>query len=130
MNQYRTSGFPGRGAISFPPFRPLLLALACSLGVMTLSAQTDYITLGNYQVHPTRILAKFKEGTQSVLSPEAAKQIGSKVHRKYRLVPGLAVFEEANVLARAVVSANDEATLRTRLLSRIEAMKQSGLFEY
>src|SRR6266536_2695514 len=140
MNRYTNSGLPAdrvagaiMGSRKHAPLwlNGVLLTIIVGLSALSLAAQTtDFITLGNYQVHPTRILAKFKEGTQPNLSTAAVRQVGSKIHKQYRLVPGLAVFEEANALAPAAVSANDEAARRTRLLGRIEAMKQSGLFEY
>src|SRR5438309_1273153 len=110
--------------------RGVLLAITCCMSVITLSAQTNFITLDNYTVHPTRILAKFKEGALSAWSTEAANQIGSRIHKRYKLVPGLAILEEANTVTRATVSANDEETRRSRLSNRIEALRASGLFDY
>src|SRR5439155_22399602 len=112
------------------PLRMVLLLITWCLSWVTLKAQTNYITLGTYTAHPTRILAKFKDGAQSSLSAETVRQIGSRVHRRYKLVPGLAVLEEADTVARAAASVNDEATRRSRLLTRIEALRKSGLFEY
>src|SRR6058998_3871653 len=58
--------------------RRVLLAITYCLSVITLSAQSNFITLDNYTVHPTRILAKFKDGALSTWSTEAANQIGSR----------------------------------------------------
>ena len=106
------------------------LLLAGILRPLTLGAQTNFITLGNYLAHPTRILARFKDGTPSRLSTEAVRQMGSSVHRRYQLVPGLAVLEESDTLGLATLPPADESARRTRLLARIDALQKSGLFEY
>src|SRR5262245_55051994 len=87
----------------------------------------QWVIIGSYPAHPTRILAKVKDLAQVNLSVETARQSGSKVYRRYQLVPGLAVLEETNPIALATVSPIDR---RTRLLNRITALRQSGLFEY
>src|SRR5580765_479821 len=136
MNRYRKSRLPAVSRVGpvneswNDALRRLLLSFTCCFGVLTLSAQTNFITLDNYTVHPTRILAKFKDGVVSTWNTEAANQIGSRIHRRYGLVQGLAILEEASSVTRATVSANDEETRRTRLLTRIEALRASGLFEY
>src|SRR5215510_10977684 len=95
-------------------------------GCLAQAAGTNqWVTLGKYQVHPTRILVKVKSGVLPDLDTEAARQNGSIVHRRVQLVPGLTVLEEAKPVALATVSANDEETQRTRLLDRIAALKQS-----
>src|SRR5881296_2071086 len=107
--------------------------LVCLWSTVCLVQAADadkWITLDNHQVHPTRVLAKFNGGARATLSAETARQTGSKVHKRYTLVPGLAVLEESGNVALANVPAGDEQTKRTRLLNRIDALKKSGLFEY
>ena len=91
-------GGPKPGLARFAGVGPavhwMLLLTAWSLSAGRLTAQTNFITLGNYTAHPTRILVKFKDGMGSALSAEAVRQAGSKIHRRYDLVPGLAVLEE------------------------------------
>ena len=113
MNRYRKSGLLAVSVVGADgeswnhALRRVLPAITCCFTVITLSAQTNFITLDNYTVHPTRILAKFKDGAPSTWSTEAANQTGSRIHRRYTLVSGLAVLEEAGTIAQAAVSAND-----------------------
>jgi len=136
MNRSRKSASPAISGVGAhrescnAALRRVLRAIPFCFSVITLSAQTNFIVLDNYTVHPTRILAKFKDAAMSTWTTEVGNQIGSKIHRRYNLVSGLAVFDEASGLSRAAVSANDEATRRVRLSNRIEALKLSGLFEY
>ena len=130
----RLGGGPKPGFARFAGVGPavhwMLLLTAWSLSAGRLTAQTNFITLGNYTAHPTRILVKFKDGMGSALSAEAVRQAGSKIHRRYNLVPGLAVLEEAATVAQAAVSGTDESARRVKLLNRIDVLKKSGLFEY
>src|SRR2546425_5707751 len=112
MNRYRKSRLLAVSVVGADgeswnhALRRVLPAITCCFSVITLSAQTNFITLDNYTVHPTRILAKFKEGALSTWSTEAANQIGSRIRRRYKLVPGLAILDEANTVTRTAVSAN------------------------
>jgi subtilisin family serine protease len=104
---------------------------ALGLAVFAQAADTnEWVMLGNYPAHPTRVLAKYKDSARQSVSTQALKQIGSRVHRRYTLVPGLVVLEEINAPSLSAVHANDQAARRTRLLDRISALQQSGLFEY
>lgn len=104
---------------------------ALALAAFAQAADTnEWVMLGKFPAHPTRVLAKYKDSARPSVSTQALRQIGSRVHRWYNLVPGLVVLEEINAPAVAAVPANDEAERRTRLLDRIAALQQSGLFEY
>jgi subtilisin family serine protease len=107
-----------------------LIGLFGVASIAQAAGTNQWIRLGNVQVHPTRILAKVKGGAPSNVNPDGLRQIGSRIHHQYRLVPGLAVLEEANSVALAAVSPGDEETQRKRLLTRIASLRQSGLFEY
>ena len=84
---WRIAAGPRLGGGPKPGFAPfggvgsavhwMLLLTAWSLSAGTLTAQTNFITLGNYTVHPTRILVKFKDGMGSAVSAEAVRQAGS-----------------------------------------------------
>jgi subtilisin family serine protease len=136
MNRYRKFSLPVVSGVGsnkdsrIHALRRILPAILCCFSAISLSAQTNFITLNNQTVHPTRILAKFKDGALAGWGTEAASQDGSRIRQRYTLIPGLAVLDESSTLARATVSANDEETRRTRLSNRIEALRASGLFEY
>src|ERR1044071_3491651 len=136
MNRHKKSRLPAASVVGLNQhswghvLRRVFPAITCCFGVVALSAQTNFITLDNQLVHPPRILATFKTGAPSTLSTEAANQLGSRIHKRFSLVPGLAIFDEANTITRATVSASDEETRRTRLSNRMEALRASGLFAY
>lgn len=88
------------------------------------------ITLGNAQAHPTRILARYKSGARTSLSQETLERASSAARQHYQLVPGLVLLDEADPQRLAAGATADMDTLRARLLSRIETLKASGLFEY
>src|SRR5688500_7516655 len=86
MNRYRKSMLPaipvaGANWDSWNhALRRVLPAITFCCCVVALSAQPNSITLDNHPVHPTRILAKFKDGALSTWSTEVGNQIGSRVH--------------------------------------------------
>lgn len=111
--------------------RRVVLAFAgLCVGLLTLSAQGGYPQINGHEVHPTRILAKFKDTIVVTASAGALEALGSRVEWEYRLVPGLTILEESSALGVASVPATDETAVRTRLLNRINTLKASGLFEY
>src|ERR1700704_2074592 len=93
---------------------------ALSLAVFAQATDTnEWVMLGKYPAHPTRVLAKYKDSSRQSVSTQALKQIGSRVHRRYNLVPGLVVLEEINTPSLAAVHTTDEVARRTRLMDRI-----------
>lgn len=105
--------------------RMLLILAAAGLGTLTLAAETNVVTVGKAKAHPTRILAKYKEQVILEASSNVLRQAGSRVERRYRQIPQLAVLE-----ATAASIENDEVVRRNRLIQRINDLKRTGLFEY
>lgn len=105
------------------------LALACLCP--TLVAQpAGAITIGGQLAHPSRVLAKFADpDARHGIAPAAINGIGIKIERRYSLVPGLVLIEDP-LRAPASLADPDEVAQRLRLQRRIEALKDSGLFEY
>lgn len=103
----------------------VLMLAAIGLGQTTLLAQDNFVTLGNTKAHPTRILAKYKEGVILEGSSNALRQVGARLGRRYRQLPQLAVLESAD----GRIAANEGAR-RNQLIQRINNLKRTGLFEY
>lgn len=108
----------------------LALLLAIEAGAATALGQEEFITVDNNKVHPTRILAKFKDGVTPELSKGQAKQLASKLHKRYKLVPYLVALEEESDALPPLPAKAKETERADRLLKRIEKLKASGLFEY
>ena len=94
------------------------------------AGSTNSVILGQFEAHPTRILAKYKNDVVVGAARESLLHVGARVHRQYSLLPRWVVLEETNVVGAARVLAQNEPSRRSRLLGRIEALKNSGLFEY
>src|SRR6185295_4329975 len=77
--------------------------------------QTNFVMLGAYRVHPTRILAKFNDTVTPQSSVVSLQSLGLKIHRSYRLVPGLVMLDEANAIRLTSLRAFDAETQRQRL---------------
>lgn len=110
-------------------FATLLLA-GMFVGARLSAAQAGYVLIGGHEVHPTRILAEFKDTVVVEVAAQSLEELGSKVDWQSRLVNGLVVLEEASVAGAAIAPPPDEELVRTRLLSRITALQLSGLFKY
>ena len=104
--------------------RLLLVAMALFGGAVL--AQ-DAITYKGTLVHPSRVLVKFKNPGAEAKSMAKEDLQSLKVVQRYENLPGLVVLDEANA-ARAV--AIDAKAKVHSLSSRIESLKQAGLFEY
>lgn len=94
----------------------------------TSSTPLHTIVLDGAEVHATRILAKYKSDARVKLSSAVLARAGSTPNRQFKLVPGLVVLDDAD--AQGKLTATSEEAVRTRLSSRIEALRASGLFEY
>ena len=105
--------------------RGILLLAAGVLVTFTVSAQTNFVMFGNAKAHPTRILAKYKDQVILEAGSNVLRQAGSKLQRRYRQLPQLAVIESSDTVLGATESAR-----RNRLTQRINDLKRSGLFEY
>jgi len=116
----------------FPPSRLLLRALCllgCGLfGILPANAQTNTVWLNGFEVHPTRILAKFKAGEQTA-SPADLANLGSRVSHQYR-TPRLVLLDEAVANAAAITTPGGPDERLIRLQTRLASLKSSGRFEY
>jgi len=121
----------GRQFRGVPRLRRILWGLAAvGATASALAAQPDYVRLDGHEAHPTQILAKFKDTVVAQAATGALIQLGSRVEREYKLVPGLVLLEDAAASAAASQAAIDETAVRVRLIGRINALKLSGLFDY
>ncbi len=96
--------------------------------------ESPWIQIGRYDAHPTRILARLqadRRPTDPGVS-ELLSSIGLEVTREYRRVSGLVLLDvpvrQRLPLAVAVVPGQDQ--LKESLLSRLAALRDSGLFLY
>lgn len=105
----------------------LALLVVTSLGGLTLGAVTSPVTINGFEVHPTRILAQYRDASQAAANAPMVQQVGMSVYRQYSLVPGMVALEELNPKDAATNSAD---VLQSRLLSRMDALRQSGQFEF
>jgi subtilisin family serine protease len=93
------------------------------------------ITFGSRKVHSTRLLAKIKSTTgippeaSRIQSEALASAFGLAIVHRYELVPGLVVLDvpPADVSLAAGLDPNQKAL---RLLNKIEALQNTGAFEY
>ena len=97
------------------------------MGTLTLKAVTTSVTLGGFEVHPTRILAQFKGANRIAANAPLLEQAGMQVLRQYDIVPGMVVLDDLNPTDTAT---NSPTILQALLTSRMTALVQSGQFAY
>ena len=121
------------GRAAFRHRLPFTLAFCFLLFVLTApAAQTDFVTLDNQRVHPTRILAKLRAGASVQTQTRQAmfNQHALKIHRAPALVPRLMVLDEDDKHPGHAANAADPGGRAGRLRDRLAALRASGLFEY
>src|SRR5262245_22953756 len=96
---------------------------------LTLLSQdgTDTIKLGNHEVHPTRIIAKYKQGVAAAAQANALVQANVSVRKHVALVPGMVLLDAQGLPGVAAATAQTRAAA---LAARIQALQASGEFEY
>lgn len=104
-----------------------LILLIAGLVPLAALSQNDTVKLGKYDVHPTRIIAKYKPGTSMQLQAGGLNNANVSVRRRVAVLPGLVVLQ-ANGLPSA--QAATPAARASALASRIQTLKDSGQFEY
>mgnify|MGYP001256826815 FL=1 len=104
-------------------------SLVCAIAFLGM-AQAETLRLDSQEVHATRLIGKFKATVADAIGPASVSQYGSAIARRYRLVPGLVLLDEAGQARPAGLPAGDESAARQRLLDRLHALRDSGLFEY
>jgi subtilisin family serine protease len=121
-----------QSTMAFP--RALCLAFLLVTTVAQAQQTNPWITVGKHEVHPTRIVARFA-GNHDLSHPQAQallQELGLKVRREYKIVPGLVAFEfDASPLAPQAVAPPPDPELQVaQLLERIMLLRDSGLFRY
>jgi subtilisin family serine protease len=104
--------------------KSLVIAALGLLGINLAVAQPSPVVLDGFEVHPTRILAKYKSDNQTA-SAGVLSAMESRVYRRYQITPRWVVLEDTGNAASA-----DDNSRRSRLQNRIAALKNSDLFEY
>jgi subtilisin family serine protease len=91
-------------------------------------AQPEWIQLGKHEVHPTRIIARYNDPDGNRAAADVLRPLGLEQVRQIKLVPGLVAFDVDRDAARlqAVVPLDPAEVL----LQRMEALRDSGLFQY
>ena len=106
-----------------------MLTAICWWVASPLAAQTNFITVGRHQAHPTRLLAKFADANQAAAPASAAvlHSLGLTAQNLGHLVPGLVTLDMPDA---AKAAATDPETKAQQLIDRIAALRNSGLFAY
>lgn len=111
----------------------LILAAGLCIASLTLGAQTNFITVGKHQAHPTRILARYFDAVSAATGSATVDALGLKTARQSATVPGLVVLDEAvaaSGAASALAFIGPTIPPGQKLLDRIAALQDSGLFAY
>ncbi len=104
----------------------LLLAL-CALPCVASAQDTNLVWLAGREVHPTRILVKFKAEVPEQAHGAMVQSEGMRVRRHYRTDPRLMCLDEAQP-GRATSLTVEQRTEALR--NRMEALRRTGKFEY
>lgn len=94
-------------------------------------AQSEPIQVGKSKVHPTRLLARYGSRTTPQAGASVLQAAGLSVRHQYQLVPRLIVLDSAadkGTFQKA--DASETLSTADALLARIQALEESGLFEY
>lgn len=87
---------------------------------------TNTIKLGKHEVHPTRILAKYKLGVNTQSRATGLNAANMTLRRQLPIVNGLVVLEANGLPPQAAAP----AVRANALVARIQALRDSGQFEY
>jgi len=124
-----TAGAAARPGCGIRQARVLLVLVAAWLVGPARAALPDSIALNGQEVHPTRILAQFKETVIPAASGGILEQLGSRIEWQSRLVPGLVILGDAGAPAGRGVAPSEEM-VRAQLVNRINTLALSGMFKY
>jgi hypothetical protein len=106
---------------------PFLSAVGLLAVAFLAQAQPEPVSIKGHQAHPTRILAKYASGERARAKAAAVAVAGLNVKHEYSLVPGLVVLELAEGAALKAVDPQERAS---KLLAHMDALRQTGLFEF
>ncbi len=90
------------------------------------SQTTNTIKLGKHEVHPTRILAKYKTGVTTQSRASGLATANMTLRKQLPIVNGLVVLEANGLPAQAAAP----AVRANALNARIQALRNSGQFDY
>ncbi|MCP5516901.1 MAG: S8 family serine peptidase [Verrucomicrobiales bacterium] len=109
-----------------------IAALGIAMAGFAQPAAPDLVEVGGYKAHPTRILARLArpEAFNDAATAADLKSVGLSVRRRFSLVPGGLVLELDSPVALQADGRPDARKQAASLLSRIELLRASGLFEY
>lgn len=104
---------------------------AALLGGSLLAQSVETVTLGRYEVHPTRILARFAQPGQSVSLATVAtlRSQGFTIQRRHSLTPGGVLIEYRPTVTLKSPN-NDPQARAAALAEQITKLRNSGLFLY
>lgn len=104
---------------------------AALLGSSLLAQTVETVTLGRYEVHPTRILARFAQPEQSVSLATAAtlRSQGFSIQRRHALTPGGVLLEYRPTVSLKSTTPDPKAQAEA-LAEQITKLRSSGLFLY
>lgn len=107
----------------------LWVIVAMTLQSAALGQSDRPVFIKGQQVHPTQILAKLTQNGDLTRRAAALKVQKVGVRRQYRLIPRLVMIDSdsTEIAALGRLSSDDQAR---RLLARINALRDSGQFEY
>jgi subtilisin family serine protease len=112
----------------FSFFLAVLLVISC---VETLAApQPNQPNGARPGPHPTRLIAQLKQQAGAPVRAAAiVAQYGLAVRKQFTHSPGLVVLDETAAQAQAQANATPQER-KLKLLTRLNALRQSGLFEF
>jgi subtilisin family serine protease len=106
----------------------LFAAATAMLFLVVTSAAQETIFLDGREVHPTRVMAKFKAGANKA-KLAAAAAVDVDVTRTFSNIPRLAVVQVSKAAAAQAVAASG-GDAAAALADTIQRLKASGMFEY
>ncbi len=106
------------------------LLLLLILPLASAAAEPETITVGKFKVHPSRIIAKYSARADQLQGAATLRNAGLAVQHWFKLVPGLVVLDADPRFALKNAADLTEEEQSLRLVTRLEALRNSGLFEY
>ena len=101
-------------------------AVLCLLGLLVASWPLAALS-GQDDIHPDRLLARYKPQVDPLVAGRGLAPLGMKVHASLRRFPQLVVLE---TVPAGVDNNRSVAARRRDLRGRMEKLRASGLFEY
>lgn len=104
----------------------VILALTASTKV----SGADFVTFKSLRVHPTRVLAKYKDDVVVRANISLLSQEEGVVEERFALVPGMVLFDFASGAPRSATVRRNMDNGGEALRQRIADLQKTGLFEY